>query len=85
MRPSRRLMKARRGLAQKLWEFSNELNAIAQTIRYADKPADLTWPISQMIQMTRRLDVFRDQWLLRWIKSESHSLERWPKIWERYL
>lgn len=85
MRPRRTELRVRRGLAEKLWQMSNEIAAISQTIRYANKPADLTWPIQQMIQITRRVDLFRDQWLISCLKSGIYGLDRWPKIWERYL
>lgn len=74
-----------RGVMQKLYLISNELDNIANNIRYAQKPSDLVYPITQLLQITRRLDVFRDQWLLKWLKSRSESLKNWPKLHERYL
>lgn len=74
-----------RGVVQKLWLIADEINNISNLVRYADKPSDLVYPITKLLQITRRLDVFRDQWLLKWLKSRGEGLKNWPKLHERYL
>lgn len=82
---TRSVVAMRRGVIQKLWELSNEIDTVAQHVRYASKPSDLSLPIENLAQLTRRLQVFKDQWLMQWLKSRGEALSRWPKLWERYL
>lgn len=74
-----------RGVVNKLQLYSAELNNISTLIYYAQKPSDLVLPTTQLIQLARRIDVFRDQWLLKWLKSRGEGLKNWPRLFERYL
>lgn len=74
-----------RAVVRKLWLISDQLNHIATLIRYANKPSDLVFPITELLQLVRRLDVFRDQWLLKWLKMRGEGMKAWPKLWERFL
>lgn len=69
----------------KCWKLADQVEDIAMRVRYANKPSDLSNPITEIRQVSRRLDVLREFWLLRWLKSRSESLDLWPKLFERHL
>lgn len=82
---TRREMKVGRDAIRQEWKLAGRISVLSQDIRYANKPSDLQYPIHELIQITRRLQVFREQWLGKWLDCRGERLKGWPRLWERYL
>jgi len=67
------------------WKMASQIDSIGSLVRSAEKPSDLNYPYTQLLQITRRLLVHRDKWLEHWIKARIKNLALWPKMYERYL
>lgn len=82
---NRRFRLGGRTTAARLWKLAYEVEYLGNDVRYANKPSDLNLSISNLIDLSHSLMIFRDQWLEKWLKSRNESLKDWPKLWERYL
>lgn len=69
----------------KTWKLAQQIDTTSQYVRYANKPSDLTLPITQLIQMSHTLQMLRDQWIEAGMRANKEDLDKWPKLWSRYL
>lgn len=67
------------------FKIAQEIDKASSLVRYAEKPSDLNYPCTLLLQLARRVLVHRDKWLEHWLKSKNVNLALWPKLWERYL
>jgi hypothetical protein len=53
---------------RRCWILADKLSYLAQDIRYANRPSDLAYPASELLDLVRGIKLFRDKWMQDQIK-----------------
>lgn len=69
-----------RGAAGRLWRIADHLSAVAEDIRYANKPADLTYPVYRYLDLVRKVREEQYEWLEKLLKLNPQERGRWPHL-----
>lgn len=69
-----------RGLIRKLFRLSERIHAASMEVRYANKPYDLLFPYSNLIDLSRQIrDIGRD-WLEWKMGLNPKNRGQWPHL-----
>lgn len=74
---NRKLWRTRGG---RLWKLADHLEATAQEVRYANKPADLLFPISRSIDLSVKIREQMYEWLEKEFGLDAKNRGRWPHL-----
>lgn len=69
-----------RGRGGKLWRLADRLEDTAQAIRYAQKPYDLVFPTTNLIDLADQLKEMKWHWVSERIGLDKRTWARWPKV-----
>ena len=69
-----------RGRNGHLWRLADRLEDTAQAIRYADKPHDLVFPITNLCQLVGQLREMQWEWLAEKLGLDKKARNRWPNL-----
>lgn len=68
------------GIVRRNWALADRILACAQDIRYANKPADLHFPIHCLIDFAHKTREEQYEWLEKLMKLNPKDRGRWPKL-----
>lgn len=69
-----------RGREGRLWRLADRIEDTATAVRYSHKPYDLVFPISNLIDLSRQLEVMKLEWLESWLELNPQDRGRWPHL-----
>lgn len=69
-----------RTAAGKRWKLADFMNATADEVRNAQKPSDLSFPISRTLDLIHKVREHQYEWLERTLKLNPEERGRWPHL-----
>lgn len=69
-----------RGRKGRLWRLADRLEHAASAIRYAHKPHDLVFPITNLSDLTNQIREMMWEWLADMLGHDKRDRARWPKL-----
>lgn len=69
-----------RGRNGQLWRLAEHFEAVAQEIRYANKPHDLVYPVTRMTDLTNQVRDMQWRWVAEKMGLDKRDMGRWPKV-----
>lgn len=69
-----------RGVAGRLYHLSDQFYAVSDEIRYANKPADLSYPISRLLVLVQKTQYEQKEWLEKLLKLNPEDRGLWPHL-----
>lgn len=62
------------------YQLATMISSTAEEIRNANKPSDLTFPISRLIELARKVREQQYLWLEKDLKLDPKARNRWPHL-----
>lgn len=71
------LWKGRNG---RLWRLADRLQDTAEAVRYAQKPYDLVFPITRLIDLANQVRDMQWEWLAKNMGLDPKDRGHWPRV-----
>lgn len=69
-----------RGRNGRLWKLADRLESAAVAVRYANKPYDLVFPITNLIELSIQLREMMWEWVAEQLGLDKRDQGNWPHL-----